>query len=143
MAAALKIEPLKLWEHFPDSIRAKAQGAFQSLSLKAGQKLLVQNQVNMSIYILLDGSLHVFVDSVNVTELNEVGRLVGEVSFVTGEVCTADIVANGDVTLLQFSAETFASWSQPDVHLFLQSIYKILTLITSVPFVFKIIRFSY
>lgn len=128
MAAALKIEPLKLWEHFPDSIRAKAQGAFQSLSLKAGQKLLAQNQVNMSIYILLEGTLHVLVDEVNVTELNEVGRLVGEVSFVTGEVCTADIIAHGDVTLLQFSSETFAAWPLPDVHLFLQSIYKVLTL---------------
>lgn len=128
MSAAHKIKPLQLWQHFPDSIRAKAQGCFHSLSLKPGQKLLEQNQMNMSLFILLDGSLNVIVDGVTVTLLNEVGRLVGEVSFVTGEECSADIVAENDVTLLQFSSAEFASWSQVDVHLFLQSVYKILTL---------------
>lgn len=128
MGAAYKIEPLQLWQHFPDSIRAKAQGAFYSVSLKPGQKLLQQNQVNLSLYILLNGTLNVLVDGTRVTTLAEQGRLVGEVSFVTGEVCTAEIIAEGDVDLLQFNSETFASWPQNDVQIFLQSVYKILTL---------------
>lgn len=128
MGAARKIEPLKLWNHFPDSIRVKAQDSFQLLSLKAGQKLLQQNQMNMSLFILLEGTLNVLVDGVKVTVLDEVGRLVGEVSFVTGEMCTADIVAEGPVRLLQFSSEEFVNWQQTDVHQFLQSVYTILTL---------------
>lgn len=128
MGAAHKIEPLKLWDHFPDSIRAKVQGSFQLLSLKAGQKLLSQNEVNMSLFILIDGTLNVLVDGVKVTVLNESSRLVGEVSFVTGEECNADIIAEDNVQLLQFSSAAFVGWSQPEVHAFLQSVYKILTL---------------
>lgn len=128
MGAALKIEPLKLWEHFPESIRAKAEAAFSNLSLKSGQKLLEQNEINLAIYILIEGTLNVVVDGVKVTNLIEPGRLVGEVSFVTGEACTADIIAESDVQLLQFSSQQFASWPLADVQLFLQSVYKVLTL---------------
>jgi diguanylate cyclase (GGDEF)-like protein len=72
------------------------------LSLGAGKKLLDIGQKNDSLYLLLDGELHVYLDNRSLTEHATLGpgECVGELSLIDGGKTAALVIAAKDSRML-------------------------------------------
>ncbi len=79
--------------------------------LAEGDVLLASGQANSTMYMVLDGSLGVFLDAERqhrVTTL-DAGQVVGEISVIEGSTCTAHVAAVGPTRVLAVDEDTF--WS--------------------------------
>ena len=77
-------------------------------ALQTGEVLLSPNQGNQTIYILLCGRLHVYLDSPKAPPLNHVkpGECVGEISMIDHQRPSAFVVSAEPSRLLGFSQDT-------------------------------------
>ena len=72
------------------------------LTVFSGEKLLEIEQKNSSLYLILDGELHVYLDSRDLTEhaLLGAGQCAGELSLIDGGTASALVVAARDTRVL-------------------------------------------
>ncbi|MCB0392249.1 MAG: cyclic nucleotide-binding domain-containing protein [Bdellovibrionales bacterium] len=68
---------------------------------KPKDKILIQGQENINLYILLIGQVGVLVDGLVVATLEQMGDIVGEMSVVTGRPVSATIVAETPVKVME------------------------------------------
>jgi hypothetical protein len=93
LAYRLKFSSLKPYEMRPIFKRA------QKISLDDGEALLRDGQENRKLYLILYGHCRVSRQDIEVTMLGP-GHFVGELSFVSGEPASADVVAADPVRLM-------------------------------------------
>jgi diguanylate cyclase (GGDEF)-like protein len=72
------------------------------ISVFSGEKLLEIGQKNTSLYLILDGELHVYLDSRDLTEhaVMGAGECVGELSLIDGGSASALVIAAQDTRVL-------------------------------------------
>jgi CRP-like cAMP-binding protein len=71
----------------------------RTVRLSAGEPLLVEHEENETLFLLLEGRCIVRKGDRDVARL-EAGEFVGELSFISGEVISADVLAEGEAALL-------------------------------------------
>ena len=79
----------------------------QRISVPAGEILLEDGEANDSLFLILDGSFRVLKNGAEVAELGQ-GHFVGELSFISGEAVSADVVAATDCRLMYWSKHGLA-----------------------------------
>jgi CRP/FNR family cyclic AMP-dependent transcriptional regulator len=81
----------------------------QVLTLRAGERIIRDEQDNANLYIIVDGEVAVFIDDEERSILSR-GSFFGEVSALLGEPATADVLTRSQVRCLLIPAaqlETF------------------------------------
>lgn len=68
----------------------------------AGHILLKDGEVNRTLYLILEGQCRILKDGIEVALLDR-GHFVGELSFISGDVVSADVVAVGDASLMSWN----------------------------------------
>ena len=85
--------------------RVSLLGQAESLQYESGTLIVTQGEPNEAIFIVYDGEVHVEVtnDEGQTRRLAtlELGEIFGEVSFLTGEPATANVIAEGDVKVMR------------------------------------------
>ena len=74
------------------------------LSLADGEPLLSEGRENSTLFLILEGQVHVRKHGTEVARLGQ-GDFVGELSFVSGEAVSADGLADGAVRLMAWDRE--------------------------------------
>jgi hypothetical protein len=77
----------------------------QRLNLPAGKLLLKDGERNDRLYLIVQGGCRILKDGVEITVL-EAGEFVGELSFISGEVISADVVSVGMTEIMYWNRET-------------------------------------
>jgi CRP-like cAMP-binding protein len=75
---------------------------------EVGDAVLKQGETNNKIMFLEAGKLAVLVDEKKIFELIEKETMIGEISSITGELCSASIVVESRATLLEINVSDFA-----------------------------------
>ncbi|GJM14024.1 MAG: hypothetical protein DHS20C12_24270 [Pseudohongiella sp.] len=77
--------------------------------LRAGEVLLKKDQSNRTMFLVLGGSLKVYLGDDHQTEAAELGQgqTVGELSVIDGSAASAHVVSAGDTLLLCVDEKTF------------------------------------
>ena len=78
-------------------------------NLSDGEVLLEKGQSNRTTFLVLRGSLKIYLDDEHRREAAELGQgqTVGELSVIDGSTASAHVVATGDTLLLYVDEETF------------------------------------
>lgn len=74
------------------------------LSLAGGEQLLREGQENSTLFLILQGQVRVCKQGTEVAVLGQ-GSFVGELSFISGEAVSADVLADGDARLMAWDRE--------------------------------------
>jgi hypothetical protein len=93
LAYHLKFSDLKPYEVRPIFKHA------EKISLGPGQVLLKDGDKNQALYLILQGQCRVQKNGVEVAVLGQ-GQFVGELSFLSHEIVSADVVTDGQVNLM-------------------------------------------
>jgi len=98
--------------------RVSLLGHAESASYPTGAAIITQGQPNKSIFILFDGQVHVECKNSDgevrrITTL-ELGEIFGEISFLTGEPATANVIAEGDVKVMRIGHSLIRSMIKED-----------------------------
>jgi CRP-like cAMP-binding protein len=94
----------------------------------AGQALIRREEPGSFLLVIMSGTAEAFIENVNShrTKVGEFGRgeVVGEISPLTGEVRTADVVSRTPVRALRLSAADFhqAAIANPEVRMLLTNV---------------------
>ena len=88
------IENIDLFNSFPEELRGKLTAIAEIKSFSPNDKILTQGQENRDLYFLLLGQLEILVDGKNVATMDQLGDVIGEMSVITQEPCSATIVAS-------------------------------------------------
>jgi CRP-like cAMP-binding protein len=75
------------------------------LALADGEALLQDGEVNESLFLIVEGACRVLKDGHAVARL-EAGEFAGELSYVSGEAISADVVADGAVEIMCWDRAT-------------------------------------
>ena len=101
LAYGVKFSDLKPWEVRPIFKYA------HRLSVPAGETLLRDGEENDTLFLILEGSFTVVKNGEEVAELGQ-GHFVGELSFLSDDVVSADVVASADSRLMYWSKHGLA-----------------------------------
>jgi len=96
---------ISFFRNFPKILLDQIDACAQKVTFKPGENVLVQGQVNNCLFFLETGSLSVSVDGGLVAHLNRKGDLLGEMSLLSKELCSATITAETQVTLFKLNAQ--------------------------------------
>ena len=77
-------------------------------NFRVGQPILVEGQPNQAIYVILDGVVRVSKANVHLANLG-LGRIFGEMAFLTREPASASITAVQETTVLCISHDQIAA----------------------------------
>ena len=75
--------------------------------VEAGHILLRDGDRNRTLYLILEGQCRILKNGVEVALLDQ-GQFVGELSFISGEAVSADVVTAGNVKLMSWNKEELA-----------------------------------
>ncbi len=84
--------------------------------------ILRTGDLNDSFFILLKGSLSIKVDDEIITNLKRRGDIVGEMSIISQNICSADVIANTTSVILKVNAASLKT-SRSDYELMLYKIF--------------------
>ncbi|MBT4762689.1 MAG: cyclic nucleotide-binding domain-containing protein [Bdellovibrionaceae bacterium] len=93
------------------------------VSMPMNSEILSQGQKNSKLYFLMDGTVEVFVDRGKVATLDTEGELLGEISLIRKETCSATIISSTDVTLCYLEVEQFNNSKNKLINSYLYQIY--------------------
>src|SRR5688572_25775355 len=93
-----------LFDAMPEKLWRDLCAVASLRALRPGQELLTQGQLNDSLYVLTAGRLCVQVDREPVARLDRQGDLIGEISVVTAQPCSATVVAETDAEVVAIRA---------------------------------------
>jgi hypothetical protein len=96
----------KFSELKPYEVRPIFKYATQEL-VESGHVLLKDGQQNQTLYLILDGQCRVLKKGIEVAVL-ERGHFVGELSFLSGDAVSADVVTVGNAILMSWNKQTLA-----------------------------------
>jgi hypothetical protein len=101
LAYEIKFSDLKPYEVRPIFKYAKCTTA------TAGHVLLGEGERNESLFLILEGECRVLKNEIEVAVLGP-GHFVGELSFLSDHVVSADVIAAGDVKLMSWNKHSLA-----------------------------------
>lgn len=93
-------------KHIDDEKIFKLAGISRHNTLSQGNVLLRQDEPNQSVYIIVKGSVSVFIDREFVYTLGRSGDILGEMSVITGGPSNATIAADKEVEVIEIPAAT-------------------------------------
>jgi len=108
---AIFLEKISIFKEIDFSKNEAVLDLFEKISIAKGKDLIKQGERADHVYIVMDGSLSVSIESdkgktIQADNLGP-GELIGEVAVVFGEKRTATVTANVKTTLLQIKEEDF------------------------------------
>jgi CRP-like cAMP-binding protein len=80
----------------------------EQVTLADGQKLLAEGEPNCKLYLVLKGGCRVEKGGIHVADL-EPGSFAGELSFLSDEAVSADVIADGELRLMVWDKNRLAS----------------------------------
>jgi CRP-like cAMP-binding protein len=101
----------------------------RALCLKKGDVILKEGEKNEKLYLLLEGRLGVWVKGENIASLGRRGDLVGEMSVVSSQPCSATIQAEETSELLAVDLSKIKRLSEEGDPGFEKNLYRIYSLI--------------
>lgn len=101
LAYHIKFSELKPWE-----VRPIFKYAKQEL-VEGGHILLKDGQRNQTLYLILHGKCRVLKNGIEVAVLGE-GHFVGELSFLSDDAVSADVVTEGNANLMSWNKHDLA-----------------------------------
>ena len=81
-----------------------------------GAKIIKENEANQNLYILLEGSVAVYVKGELIIKLGRKGDIIGEMSVITKSLTTASVVADTPVTLFTIPSHEIYSSRHEELH---------------------------
>lgn len=95
------LQQIPFFAHFPVEFLHELATACDLVTFEVGEEILTQGQVNQHLFFLLEGRVSVAVDEGIVAELMNIGDVIGEMSVITKQPCTATIIADSEVKVLR------------------------------------------
>jgi signal transduction histidine kinase/CRP-like cAMP-binding protein/ActR/RegA family two-component response regulator len=80
--------------------------------VKKGATIIAENEPNQDIYILLQGSVNIFVGDELILKLRRKGDIIGEMSVITQSLTTASVVAATPATLFKIPSQKIVESDQ-------------------------------
>lgn len=80
----------------------------ERMTLADGQTLLAEGDTNRKLYLVLEGSCRVEKGGIHVADLKS-GSFAGELSFLSDETVSADVIADGELRLMVWDKKRLAS----------------------------------
>ena len=71
----------------------------QRMSLQEGESLLKDGDSNNRLFLIADGGCRIMKNGTEIAVM-KAGEFVGELSFVSGEAISADVISNGDTKIM-------------------------------------------
>ncbi len=103
----------QLWSVAPEETLADAAGLMQHRRFDDGAVLIRQGAPGSALHLITSGTVEVRVDGGEgkrvVVATLEAGQCVGEMSLLTGDPASADVVAVGEIETLALSSTDFAA----------------------------------
>lgn len=101
----------KLLCMLPAEKRAEFYNSLEIVTFSEGDKIIEYGTQGEYLYLITHGSVEVFVrddkgQALKACDL-EAGSLCGELEFITGDKCVADVIASSDVRAQRLSKEEF------------------------------------
>lgn len=81
--------------------------------VKAGQFVIEQGSINLTLRFLINGSLRVVLDGEEIASFKGGGQVFGEMSLVTHELASASIEAVSDAALFSLDYEEISKLKDP------------------------------
>ncbi len=79
--------------------------------------ILKTGEINDSIYFLISGSLEIIFENEIIASLDKKGSLLGEMSIISNQACSADVVTTSEATLLKISTKKLKNEASDFDHL--------------------------
>ena len=95
-----------LLSYLSESDRVRLSGMMIEVAVPSGKMLMEQGASGNSFFVLLEGGAEVLRDRLCVRRLGK-GSCCGELSMMTGQPCTATVLAVEDCRVLTASAKVF------------------------------------
>ncbi len=83
-----------------DDLLKKMIEKMKVLRYKKGDPIVTQGEVVDNFYIVIKGSASIHVDDKFIYDLEQSGDIIGEISFLTGDACSASVSAKNDLGLV-------------------------------------------
>jgi CRP-like cAMP-binding protein len=119
------LQKMPFFAHFPLEFLHELAGACDLVQYEVGQEVLVQGQMNRHLYFLISGRVSVSVDNGVVAELMNIGDVLGEMSVITRQPCTATIVADSEVIVLRLGVELLEQHASAQTDRFKYLLYRV------------------
>lgn len=119
----------KVGDDFPESLLQDLLNAADLVNYMPDDVILQQGEVNHNLFFLVIGTLDIFVDNGRVNSLASMGDLVGEMSVITGQPCSATIRAQTPAQLLRLDTEKLRAFMGDRQAEFNAILYRIYSLI--------------
>ena len=116
---------LPLLERFPEALMTRMAAASEIVEMAPDAEILRQGQLNQYIYLLIDGTVGIYVDGGRVSKLQRKGDLLGEMSVISSQPAGATIIAETRTTVLRVDSKQFLEVEGPEKDLALSIIYRI------------------
>lgn len=100
-------------QHLTDDERAKVISYVHEQKAAAGQTIVRQNEPGSDLFLIVQGSLDVWVDGARVNTLGPGGHF-GEIALVSGQARSATVVAREPVRLFRLGRDDFFDLSRRD-----------------------------
>lgn len=111
---AERLAEVPFFSNFPMSLIQEIAEICEVVLFEDGEEILRQGQFNSSLYLLIEGSAHVYVDGGKVAELEEFGDLIGEMSVINSRPSTGTVVAVESAELFRIGISDIENMSQGD-----------------------------
>ncbi len=98
----------------------------EAKSYAAGDCIIIEGQDNKNLYFLRKGNFEIYMGSQLLTELTEVGEVVGEMSVVTCQKATTTVLAKNEVEAFVIDTTHFVHFKPSEKEHFELMLYKIL-----------------
>lgn len=95
------LKTARLFNQFDEAQLIQLMGFATIEHFEKGTKIIRENEINKDIYILLKGSLVIYVGDELILKLRRRGDIIGEMSVITKSVTTASVVADTNVVLFK------------------------------------------
>ena len=95
----------------------------------AGTKVLKEGSLNTWLYFVVRGSLSVYVERNLILNLRRKGDLFGEMSVISGNTCSATVIADEEVELMALDTTTIKDSSEEKFVNLRTTLYKVFALI--------------
>lgn len=119
------LKSLPPFKDLPESLIERLLPVVEIRQLPINHMVLRQEQVNDTLYILLNGEVGVYVDGGKVSQMNETGCFLGEMSLITGLPCTATILTESEAEVLCIDTTVFNRMPPAEAELVSSIFYRI------------------
>lgn len=118
-----EIKEFPLIQALPDAELNNVLSNFRKEHLSANSKLITKGQHNLYLYIVLSGNIEVTDSSLPIASLQR-GDICGEMSYLGGEIASADVICTTEAEVLSVPGNAFSALIDriPELQLFMAKI---------------------